>query len=309
PTPLALPFAFAQFTFTNCRGRVDEAASLARLFLSLAESSGNESARVIGHRMLGTVLFGQGLAMEAKEQFERSLSLYSRERDEATTHTVGQNTEIHSKSALSLVLFCLGDVGRALEIGVDALRSADMLRHPHSTAIPLTYVGGWVFGLCDATEELLREATRLMALAEQHQLTAFRAHGLGLRGWALCQRGELDQGTAALEQAIAALDSIAFRLAISGFLAQWADAQRRQGRLQAAEAACARAIELISESSFRWLEPELRRIAALIAGELSLRGARVAEEMLRGAVACAQKLGFPVLERRCLISLGECLGT
>ena len=34
PTPLVLPFAFGQFTFTNCHGQVQEAVSLARLFLS-----------------------------------------------------------------------------------------------------------------------------------------------------------------------------------------------------------------------------------------------------------------------------------
>src|SRR5258708_32189379 len=62
------------------------------------------------------------------------------------------------------------------------------------------------------------------------------------------------------------------------------------------------------ESSFRWLEPELRRIEARIAGGLSRRRPDIGEGMLRGAVACAQNLGFPVLERRCLISLKRCLG-
>src|SRR6185295_1467850 len=63
PTPLALPFAFGQFTYTNCHGEVQEAFSLAELFLSLAERAKSESGRVIGHRMLGTVLFGQGRAV------------------------------------------------------------------------------------------------------------------------------------------------------------------------------------------------------------------------------------------------------
>src|SRR5262249_55517405 len=67
PTPLVLPFAFGQFTYTNCHGEVEEAFSLAKLFLSLAERASSESGRVIGHRMLGTVLLGQGKAAEAKE--------------------------------------------------------------------------------------------------------------------------------------------------------------------------------------------------------------------------------------------------
>jgi len=49
----------------------------------------------------------------------------------------------------------------------------------------------------------------------------------------------------------------------------------------------------------------VRRIEALIAGVLS---PAKADRMLRDAIACAQRLGFPVLERRCLLSLKQCLG-
>src|SRR5262249_19640836 len=141
-----------------------------------------------------------------------------------------------------------------------------------------------------------------IVLADQHHLGAFRAHGTGLLGWGLCQLGRLDEGAAMIEQAIAALDAIEFRLAVSGFLGNLADAQRRLGNFQAAQAACARAIALMSDGSFVWLEPELRRIEALIAGE---RSPEMAQTMLRGAVARARQLGFPVLERRCLVSLRQ----
>ena len=300
PTPRVLPFAFGQFTFTNCRGRVDEAAALAQLFLSHAERMNSDSGRVIGHRMLGMVLLGQGKAIQAREQFETSLKLYLPERDAATTHQFGQNTEIHTKSSLSLVLFCLGEIDSALQMGVDALQSADALRHPHSTAIPLTYVGGWVFGLCGASDYMMHEAKRLIALADQHHLGAFQAHGGALLGWALCQLGQIEQGAAKIERAIAALESIEFRLAISGHLGNLSDAHRRMGNLRAAEAFCARAIELMSDSSFLWLEPELRRIEALI---VHPRSPEIAETMLRSAAARAQQIGFPVFERRCLTSL------
>lgn len=253
------------------------------------------------------VLLGQGKALKAKEQFELSLQLYSPERDAATTHQFGQNTEVHTKSSLSLVLFCLGDIDRALKVGADALQSADMLRHPHSTAIPLTYVGGWVFGLSEATGNLMHEAKRLIALSEQHRLSAFSAHGQGLLGWALCQQGRLEEGAAAIEKTITSLDSIDFRLAMSGYLGLLANAQRQMGKLQAAEATCARALELMGASSYLWLEPELRRIAALILGDMTPRNS-VAEDALRASVICAQTLGFPVFERRCLLSLKDYLG-
>jgi tetratricopeptide (TPR) repeat protein len=307
-TPLVFPFLFGEFTFTNCRGETEEAERLARLFLSLAERNANDSGRVIGHRMLGMVLFAQGHALEAREQIDRSLALYRHERDAATTHMFGQNTEVHSKSLLSLIRFCLGDIDAALDVGLDALRAADAIRHPHSTAIPLCYVGGWVFGLCDATDNLMRESRRLIALSEQHRLAGFRAHGTGFFGWALCQRGDLAQGIAAIEQAIAAFDSIEFRLSIAGHLANLADAQRRTGRLGEAEASSARAMQLIPQSG-RWLEPEIRRVDALVVAALAPQAPEDAEARLRGAIACARTLGFPIMERRCLASLQRFLAT
>jgi len=257
--------------------------------------------------MLGTNVHGQGKTLEAKEDLEISMQLYVPERDAATTLQFGQSTEVHTKSALSGVLFCLGDIDRALEVGADALLSADMLRHPHSTAIPLTYVGGWVFGLCGASANLMYEARRLLALSEQHRLTAFSGHGNGLLGWAMIQQGQLEKGTAHIERGIQILESIEFRLALSGFLGLLADARRQRGDLQAAEVACVRAADLMAASSFLWFEPELRRIEALILKET--KGSSAAEEALRRAVACAQRLAFPVLERRCLISLKQLLGT
>ncbi|MEO8739068.1 MAG: AAA family ATPase [Casimicrobiaceae bacterium] len=301
-SPLVFPFVFGQFTYVNCRGLTDDAERLARLFLSLAERHANDSGRVIGHRMLGMVLLEKGKAATAREQLETSLNLYSPERDAATTQMFGQNTEVHTKSLLSLTLFCLGDVEAALEMGLDALRIADATRHPHSMVMPLCYVGGWVFGLCEATDHMMRDARRLIALADQHKLGGFRGHGLALLGWSLCQKGDFAQGIATMQQGIAALDSIDYRMVVGGYLGNLADAQRRVGKLRDAESSCARAIEMISQG-IRWLEPELLRVEALIASELAPERPDNAAAMLRAATLLARQIAAPVMERRCLLSL------
>lgn len=299
---LVFPFAFGQFTFVNCRGRSSEAIALANVFVSRAERDGFASERVIGHRMLGQALLAHGNAAEAKKALERSLALYVRERDEATTHMYGQNTEVHTKSLLSLTEWCLGNVDAALDAGVDALRMADSFRHPHSTAIPMVYVGGWVFGLCDATAQMMAEAKNLLALAEQHRLYGFRAHAAAFVGWALCQAGQPEQGIPMIAKAIAAFDSVAFRMAEAGHLGNIADAQRRLGRLEEAQASAERALLLMPEGS-RWLEPELLRVRALVAADAVPKDIEGAEALFRSAAGCARGMGFPIFERRCLASL------
>jgi tetratricopeptide (TPR) repeat protein len=299
---MVFPFAFGQFTFVNCRGRTSEAISLATKFLARAEQGGFESERVIGHRMLGQALLAHGEAAAAKTELERSLGLYVPERDAVTTHLYGQNTEVHTKSLLSLTHLHLGNVDAALEVGVDALQAADAFRHPHSTAIPMVYVGGWVFGLCDATEQMMAVAKNLLALAEQHRLYGFRAHAAAFIGWALCQGGHPEQGIPMIAKAIAAFDSVQFRLSEAGHLANLADAQRRVGRLAEAAETSERAIRLTPEGS-QWLEPELRRVQALVAADLAPKESGHAETLFRDAVKCALKYRSPVLERRCLVSL------
>ena len=300
------PFAFGQFTFVNCRGRTGEAIALARAFIARAEQGGFESERVIGHRMLGQALMAHGDAAAAQAELERSLSLYVPERDAATTHLYGQNTEVHTKSLLSLTHLYLGEVDAALEIGVGALREADALRHPHSTAIPMSYVGGWVFGLCGAIEQMIAVAKALLALAEQHRLRGFRVQAGAYMGWALCQAGQLEQGIPMLTKAIDALESVEFRLAEAGHLGNLADAQRRAGRVSEAVQTCERAMRLMPLGS-RFLEPELRRVEALVTAAAVPTDVARAETMLRGAVASAVEFGSPVLERRCLVSLDQFL--
>jgi class 3 adenylate cyclase/predicted ATPase len=308
PSPLVFPFLFGQFTYAMCRNRIGEAVQSAQMFLSLAERSRNDPVRVIGLRLLGMALLSDGKAQASKEQLELSVALYSPERDEATTHLFGQNAQVHSQSLLSLTLFCLGQVDEALDVGLRALQAADELRHPHSTAIALAYVGGWVLGLCGATDQQMREARRLIAVSEQHQLGLFRAFGQAFFGWALCQAGNLSQGAAVLQQAIDAFDAIDCRMSLAGHLANLADAKYRMGMLDEANALCARARRMIAEGGDRWLEPEVRRVQAQVAASQKSFDPADVEAMHRAAVACARDLGFPVFELRCLLSLRDFLG-
>jgi tetratricopeptide (TPR) repeat protein len=307
-SPLVFAFLFGQFTFAMCRGRIKDAAPLAQLFLTVASDKSYASGRVIGHRLCGMTHINAGAALKAKEQFEQSLELYSAERDAAATQLFGQNTQVHSRSLLSIALLCLGQVDEALQVGLDALEAADALRHPQSTALARAYVGGWLFGLCGAKTEMKREAQQLIALADQHRLGPFRLFGSAFMGWALCQDGDLENGVAMLTKAIDRLESIDFRLSLPGHLASLAEAQRLQGKLEEAKKTCARGLTMISEGTDLWIEAEARRIDALIAADMKVESAEKVEAKFREAIECARSLGFPIFELRSLLSLQNFLG-
>jgi tetratricopeptide (TPR) repeat protein len=276
---------------------------LAQLFLSMATDKSYDPGRVIGHRLLGMTLVSKGEASKAKEQLELSLALYSAERDAAAALMFGQNTQVHSQSLLSIALFCLGHVDEAVKVGLDALEAADALRHPHSTALALGYVGGILFGLCGAKHELMRRARQLISLSEEHRLGAFRLLGSVFLGWSLCQQGDFENGIAMLEKAIDKLESIEFRLSMTSHLAILADAQRQQGNIEEAKKTCDRALALISGGTDRWFEPEVLRIDALVESHMKPPNAEKIETKFRKSIDCAKKLGFPIFELRSLLTL------
>ncbi len=306
PTPLVLSFMFGQFTFLLARGRVSEAISLSERFLSQAIRMSHDSARVVGHRLAGMAYNHRGELIKAKGHFERSLELYSAERDDAATHMFGQNTQVHSRCLLGLSHFLLGDVDEALQMVLDTLRSAEELEHAHSMALALSYVG-LIVGLCGAPEALMSAARRLTAISEQHRLGPFLTVGKAFLGWALCQRGDLAQGIAVMEEAIAAADAAQNRLGLARYLATLADARRRNGQLNEARSACVRAQEMLSLDS-KWFEPEVLRVEALLARDLDPQEPKGAEACLRRAVECARESGLPVFELRCLLELRSLLG-
>jgi class 3 adenylate cyclase/tetratricopeptide (TPR) repeat protein len=301
PSPLVFPLLFGQFSFLIGRARVGEALELAKLFLTLAERNAYMPGRVIGHRLVAMTQLGLGDLHGAREAVERSLQLYVPERDGAATDLFGQNTHVHGSALLSSALFCLGEIDTAFRVGIEALRAADELRHPLSTAIALAYVGGWVFGLSGAADILMQQARRLIRISEQHRLRVFGHYGEAMLGWALCQQGNFEQGIAALEQANAALAVAEWRISEAVFLAILADAKRRCGLLSEARALSDRALSAVRVSD-RWLEPEVLRIAALIVAEAA-HGDPSGPALARQAVASARRMGSPVFELRCLETL------
>jgi hypothetical protein len=170
----------------------------------------------------------------------------------------------------------------------------------------MTYVGGWVFGLCEATEQMMTEARNLQTLAEQHRFYTFRTLAEAFVGWALCQGGNPGQALPMLAKATASLDSVQFRLGAAGYLSVLADAQRRVGRVSDAAATCERALQLVPEGS-RFLESEVRRVQAVIAADLWPTDWERAAILFRSAIACAQEFRFPLFERRCLVSFDQFL--
>jgi hypothetical protein len=121
-------------------------------------------------------------------------------------------------------------------------------------------------------------------------------------GWALCVCGDYDQGCAVLEEAIEGAVAGRNNLGLARYLTFLADARRRNGQLESARVAAARAVDVIASDS-KWFESEVYRTSALVARDLDPQNPQSAQALLERAAGCARQIGAPVFELRALLDL------
>src|SRR5262249_26797632 len=121
--------------FHIIRGEFEQSRLLADDLLSLALEQVDSIPWLMGHRVLGQLLFLIGELAIAHDHLRNSLKLY-----DAARH--GSLAPIFSQTYLALACVVLGDINRGLAYGRDAVELAERLRHPHSICNALAFLAG-----------------------------------------------------------------------------------------------------------------------------------------------------------------------
>src|SRR5262249_50889653 len=109
------------------------------------------------------------------------------------------------------------------------------------------------------------EAT--LALASEHEFAFFAAHGMVLRGWALVEQGQRQEGVAQIRQGIAAYRATGAELERPHWCALLAEACGKVGQTEEGLTVLAEALAAVDENGDRYYEAELYRLK----GELTLQ--------------------------------------
>jgi len=146
-----------------------------------------------------------------------------------------------------------------------------------------------------------------LAVCETHGLVQRRAQILAVHGWALAAEGQLDEGIAALRNALAEYRATRAELARPNYLGMLAEAYTAMGRLEDGLAALTEALTAATRTSQRAIEPELHRLR----GELLLRRPATsstgpeAEACFHQAFQLARDQGGRSFELRAAMSLAR----
>ncbi|MEM7587877.1 MAG: AAA family ATPase [Acidobacteriota bacterium] len=271
-------WGLAQFRVT--RGELQEAGRLGEESLDRGQQQSDPELVLLGHRILGMTCHYAGEPAAAREHLETGLSL---DASPNPRHEPDESV-VHCRSLLGLVLWLLGFPDQALERCHEAVSIAKRINHPMSQGCAHHHRGMVLFFRreVDATR---REAEALLKLAADHGLPQWSAWGNLLQGWVR----SLSQPMAAVPQlcrALAAWRAIGARSMAPTYLAVLAAAFERAGDPKMGLSTLTEALDLVEEHGERLNEAELWRLKGRL---LQTHQAEEAESCFRKSIEIARR--------------------
>ncbi|HET8972465.1 MAG TPA: adenylate/guanylate cyclase domain-containing protein [Pseudolabrys sp.] len=280
---------------------IPKARALAQDLLALAMEHNDQTALLMGHRVLGMSLFMLGELAQATRELKKAIALYNPEQHAPLALIFSHDFKATAQVYLGVVTALCGDIDEGVGHSLDALGYAEELRHPHSICYVLSFVAGTY--LCAGNPQAaFPVADRTVAQSNEQGFPQWVAGGLMLRGWARLELGELEAGLADIRSSIRALERTGTRIwmQFSHYLLaralaadhQWAKAAEIVDRLMTE----------IKAAGGRWYEAEVMRLRGDI-----LRGQHgpvsEIEACYEAAIATARRQGARLWELRAMESL------
>ncbi len=297
-TPQLFPVLYGLWSFYVLRREVQTARELAEQLMRLAQRVHDPYLLALAHRALGYPLYFLGELISAWTHAEQAIALYDPQQHPRDTVSTS-DLRVVCLSYASLTLWCLGYPDQALKRSHEAVALAEELSHPFSLANALGTAA--VFHLLRREEQRARErAEAVIALSTEQGFPYFLALGRMVRGGALAEQGQVQEGIAQPHQ-----------IWLGHALAQLAEAYGKAGQVEEGLTVLAEAQAFVDKTGMHINEAELYRLK----GELTLKQSGVrgpesevqkeAEAYFLKAIEIARRQQAKSLELRAVMSLSR----
>ena len=285
------------------RGELSGMRAHAETFLGDVEANPDSPEAGVAHRAAGSTHWFAGEYAEAREQLERALALFQPGRDDDLAFRFGQDAGVAAMLYLGLVLWPLGDIGRARSLVESAQTRSASATHIGTHAFEKTLAA--VFERMGGDlARAAQNAVELARLAREHDLPMYRAFGVFFEGLATAESGARGYGLEGMPHGAELLREQ--NVLFDGLLKiALAEAEDRAGDVDRALAILDEALATSERTGHRAFEAELHRVR----GEMLLRRESAnpapAEEALRSAIAVAKQQGTRSFELRAALALAK----
>jgi predicted ATPase len=287
------------------RAEHDKSRLLAEELLRLARQTCDPGQLLRALDAMARASLLRGEFCEAREHLEELLGLYDPKKHRGHEYLSGStNVGVWALGFFSWTLFSLGYPDQALTRARESLALARELSHPFSEAVALTGLGV-VHMFCRESKACLETAEALIALSSEQGFPWYLAWGAMLRGAALAEQGDLQEGIAGMRRVIEGMRARGGVAGFAWFLATLAAAHGKVGEVEEGFAVVAEGLEFVTKTGERAFEAGL----ACVKGELLLARTPAdpvgAEASFRNALEVARRQSGKLWELRAATGLAR----
>ena len=254
------------WTYYCARAEWQTAGELADQLAALADTVSDPEYLLGTHSIFGITAFLLGDVVSARTHFEQGIALHNPEQQRSLAVRYGYDFGVSCRYYAAYALWHLGYPDRALKRIQEAVSLSRGLSHLHSVAHTVTYAA-WLSQLRRESQAVQEQTTEAITLSSEHGFVYDLAQGKILRGWALADQGQAQEGIAQIRQGIASWQVIGSETYLTQYLALLAESYGKAGQAEEGLNALTEALDFMNKRGERYYEAELYRLK----GELTLQ--------------------------------------
>ena len=266
-TPQIFPVLWGLWIFYAAQAEYQAALELGEQCLRLAQNVQDPALLVEAHCALEATLANLGEGTRARAHFEQAISLYNPQQHRSLAFLYGGYDPgvVGRGYAASWCLWHLGYPEQALTQSREAITLAQGLSHPFSLVWALLH-SAFLHQHRREGQVAQERAEAAILLASEQGFAYELAIGTNVRGWALAERGQREEGVVQMRQGLDAQRATGAKILETSRLALLAEAYGKVGQAEEGLSVLTEALAMVDRTGERVYEAELYRLR----GELTL---------------------------------------
>ena len=286
------------------RAELQTARELAEQLLEIARRVKDPVLLVEAHYALGVTRFWLGEFVSARNHLEQGIAHYDPLKHRSHIALFGQNEGVVCLCRAALVLWYLGYADQALVRGTEAFTLARELSHPASLAY-VRYWVAFLYHHLREVEKTQEWTDASMAVSTEHGFAYWPPQGMMLQGWVLVERRQVTEGIVRMRQGLVALQATGTDIQRAYSLGLLANAYREVGQISEGLAMLDEALAAVDKTGGRWGEADLHRLKGELLMRQPGSNAQQVEICFQQALAVARRQQAKSLELRAAMSLSR----